>query len=51
MLWILNCFLIGLIPDPNFFIQDHESRVKKAPDLRFGFATKNLDIYNPNNCY
>ena len=34
-----------MIPDPNFSIPDHGSRVKKIPDP--GSASKNLSIFKP----
>jgi hypothetical protein len=39
------------IPDPNFFIKDPGSRVKKIPNLGSGSASKNLSIFNPKNCF
>jgi hypothetical protein len=38
-------------PEQNFSIPDAGSRAKKAQDPENRFATKNLNIFNPNNCY
>jgi hypothetical protein len=39
------------IPDPNFFIPDTGSRVKKIPNLGSGSAPKNSRFFNQNILY
>jgi hypothetical protein len=46
----LQCCGSGMfIPDPTFFYPG--SRVKKIPDPGSGSASKNLNIFNPKNCF
>jgi hypothetical protein len=37
--------------DPGSEFFHPESRVKKIPDLGSGSASKNLSIFDPNNCF